>query len=180
MSKLGYMKIVNLGSHAFAGGLMIVDGRGLPLDFRYTDPVQPSRVQQILYGKALDRHVRQDVIFKHLAEKMEPKPAMLLVDDELLLGLASSVPMAMVLETRLSPLRELAQLQTVSETEYLLPAAETGSPLRIKLAAAEPGLAEKVAELLLEAVSEGLDPVEPVNRIRGAVETLCAPSSAHE
>jgi hypothetical protein len=180
MTKLGYVKIVNLGAHAFAGGLMIVDSRGLPLDFRYTDPVNPSKVQQILYGKALDRHVRQDVIFKHLAEKMEPKPALLLVDDELLLDLPAAVPVVMVLETRLSPLREAAQLQKVSDVEYMLQAAETGSPLRIKLAKAEAGLPEKVADLLLEVVAEGLDPVEPFSRIRGAVDTLCAPSSAHE
>ena len=180
MTKLGYLKIVNLGAHSFAGGLMIVDARGLPLDFRYTDPVVPSRVQQVLYGKALDRHVRQDVIFKHLAEKMEPRPALLLVDDELLLGLSAAVPVVMVLETRLSPLREVAQLQTVSETEYLLQAGETGSPLRLKLGKPEPGLVEKVVEILLEVVAEGLDPVEPFGRIRGAVDTLCAPSSAHE
>lgn len=180
MTKLGYMKIVNLGPHAFAGGLMIVDARGLPLDFRYTDPVNPSKVQQILYGKALDRHVRQDVIFKHLAEKMEPRPDLLLVDDELLLTLPAVVPVVMVLETRLSPLREVAQLQMVTDTEYLLQAGETGSPLRLKFAKSEAGLPTKVADLLLEVVAEGLDPVEPFNRIRGAVETLCAPSSAHE
>lgn len=180
MNKLGYLKIVNLGANAFAGGLMIVDSRGLPLDFRYTDPVSPSKVQQVLYGKALDRHVRQDVIFKHLAEKMEPRPALLLVDDELLLGQPASVPVVMVLETRLSPMREIAQLQPVSDTEYLLQAAETGSPLRIKLSKAEAGLPEKVAEILLDAVALGMDPVEPFGRIRGAVDVLCAPSSAQE
>ncbi|MFN3429277.1 MAG: hypothetical protein ACK46X_04920 [Candidatus Sericytochromatia bacterium] len=180
MTKLGYLKIVNLGPHAFAGGLMIVDTRGLPQDFRYTDPVNPSKVQQILYGKALDRHVRQDVIFKHLAEKLEPRPALLIVDDELLVGLPASVPVVLVVETRLTPLREVAQLQSVSETEYLLQAGETGSPLRFKLAKVEAGLPEKVADILLEAVASGLDPVEPFNRIRGAVDTLCAPSLAHE
>jgi hypothetical protein len=180
MDKLGYLKIINLGPHAFAGGLMIVDTRGLPLDFRYTDPVSPTKVQQVLYGKALDRHVRQDVIFKHLAEKLEPRPALLMVDDELLLGLGASVPVVMVLETRLAPLREIAQLQMVSDTEYLLQAGETGSPLRIKLSKAEPSLAEKVAEILLHAVAQGMDPVEPFGRIRGAVDALCAPSSAQE
>jgi hypothetical protein len=180
MNKLGYLKIVNLGAHAFSGGLMIVDTRGLPQDFRYTDPVNPSKVQQILYGKALDRHVRQDVIFKHLAEKMEPRPALLLVDDELLVGLAASVPVVLLTETRLAPMREVAQLQPVTETEYLLQAGETGSPLRMKFAKNEPGLPEKVAALLLEAVANGMDPVEPFVRIRGAVDTLCAPSSAHE
>lgn len=178
--KLGYLKVVNLPGGSFAGGVMVVDSRGLPLDFRYTDPVTPSKVQQVLYGKSLDRHVRQDVIFKHLAEKLEPRPALLLVDDELLLGLTASVPIALVVETRLAPLREATTLQTVSETEYLLQAGETGSPLRIKLSKAEPGGAEKIAELLLEANSEGLDPTEPFLRIKAALNELCAPSLVRE
>lgn len=178
--KLGYLKIITLSPGSFAGGLMVVDGRGLPLDFRYTDAVTPSRVQQILYGKALDRHVRQDVIFKHLAEKIEPRPAMLFVDDEHLLSLGASVPVVLVTETRLAPLRELAQMQEVTDHEFLLQVAETGSPIRFKLPKADPALAEKVASSLLAAVQQGLDPVEPFSRVRGAVETLCVPSSARE
>jgi hypothetical protein len=178
--KLGYLKVVHLAPGSFAGGLMVVDARGLPLDFRYTEPVTPSKVQQVLYGKSLDRHVRQDVIFKHLAEKIEPKPAYLFVDEEILLGLSAAAPLVLVNETRLAPLREAAQLQAVSETEFLLQAGETGSPLRFKLSKAEPGLAEKIADALLEVSREGLDPTEPFGRIRAALNELCAPSSARE
>ncbi|MFP5503844.1 MAG: hypothetical protein ACLGIN_15240 [Candidatus Sericytochromatia bacterium] len=178
--KLAYMKIVTLSPGAFAGGLMIVDERGLPVDFRYTDPVQPSRVQQILYGKSLERHVRQDVIFKHLVEKLEPRPSLLLVDDDLLLGLPASTPVAMVVETRLAPLHEAAERQTISDHEYLLQVGETGSPVRIKIGKDDPALADKVAELLLEVVEHGLDPTEPFGRIRGAVDALCAPSLVRE
>lgn len=180
MSKLGYLKVVSLSPGTFAGGLMVVDDRGLPIDFRYTDPVTPSKVQQLLYGKALDRYVRQDVIFKHLTEKMEQRPALLLVDDEHLLGLSASVPVAMVVETRMPPLREGAYSQPITATEFLLQLGETGSPIRVRLANSEPGAAEKVSELLLEAARQGLDPAEPFGRIRGALDVLCAPSSARE
>ncbi|MDB5099297.1 MAG: hypothetical protein JWM80_3718 [Cyanobacteria bacterium RYN_339] len=180
MIALAYVKIVALPGNAFAGGVMVVDGRGLPLDFRYTEPVQPSKVQQVLYGKSLDRHVRQDVIFKQLAAKIDPRPALVLVDDEILLGLAAAASVALVVETRLTPLREVALVQTVTDQEVLLQAGETGSPLRVKIAKAEPGGAEKAAEALLEAARQGLDLTEPFNRIRGALEVLCSASSARE
>lgn len=177
---LAYVKIVALPGHAFAGGLMVVDGRGLPVDFRYTEPVQPSKVQQVLYGKSLDRHVRQDVIFKHLAGRIEPRPMFVLVDDELLLGLEAAASTVLVLETRLNPLREVAAVQPVSEHEFLLQVAETGSPLRLKLAKPDPTLERVVVEGLLEAARQGLDPTEPFGRIRGAVDVLCAPSLVRE
>lgn len=177
---LAYVKIVALPGHAFAGGVMVVDGRGLPLDFRYTEPVQPSRVQQVLYGKSLDRHVRQDVIFKQLAGKIDPRPSLVLVDDELLLGLDSAATTVLVNETRMGPLREAAQVQAVSEQEFLLQVAETGSPLRVKLSKAEPGAVEKITDLLLDAARQGLDPTEPFGRVKGAVDVLCAPSSGRE
>jgi hypothetical protein len=178
--KLAYVKIISLPGQSFAGGVMVVDGRGLPLDFRYTEPVQPSKVQQVLYGKSLDRHVRQDVIFKHLAGKLESKPAFVLVDDELLLGLEAAAPTVLVLETRLNPLREIALVQGVSEHEFLLQVGETGSPLRIKIPKADSALEQKVVDTLLESARNGLDPTEPFGRIRGAVEVLCAPSLVRE
>jgi hypothetical protein len=180
LTKLAYIKIVALTPSSFAGGVMVVDLRGLPLDFRYTDPVQPSRVQQLLFGKALDRHVRQDVIFKHLAEKLEPKPTFLLVDDELLLNLSGAAPVVLVTETRLAPLREASQLQSATDAEFLLQVGEAGSPLRFKLGKPEPGLAEKVADAFLEAARQGLEIVEPFSRIRGAVNELCSAPSTRE
>jgi hypothetical protein len=177
---LAYVKIIALPGNAFAGGVMVVDGRGLPLDFRYTEPVQPSKVQAVLYGKSLDRHVRQDVIFKQLAGKIDPRPAVVLVDDETLVGQAAAAPVALAVETRLTPLREVGLIQPVNEHEFLLQTGETGSPLRVKLAKAEPGGFEKVGDFLLDAAHQGLDPIEPFNRIRGALEVLCSASSVRE
>ena len=177
MSVLGYVKTLALASGAFTGGFMAVDARGLPLDFRYTDPVVPSRVQQLLYGKALDRHVRFDVLFKHLLDRLEPKPVVIFVDEEGLLSQSSPVPVALLAETRLQPLKEAAHLQTVSDTEFLLQIGETGAPLRFKLGKSDPALAEQIKEWLVESSKLGLDPVEPFQRIRGAVVELGMQSS---
>lgn len=177
-ARLAYVKVSAVAPGVYAGGLMVVDARGLPLDFKYTEPVVPSRLQQVLYGKSLDKHVRQDVIFRHLVERLDPRPALILVDEDGLLGLAAAAPLAYVVETRLAPLREVAALQPTAEGEWLLQVAETGSPLRFRLPKGDAGGERRVAELLLEAARAGLDPVEPFGRVRGALELVCAPSSA--
>jgi hypothetical protein len=88
--------------------------------------------------------------------------------------------MAMVVETRMPPLKEGSFSQPISDTEFLLQLGETGSPIRVRLPKAEPGAAEKVSDLLLDAARQGLDPAEPFGRIRGALDELCRPSSARE
>lgn len=176
--RLAYVKIASIAPGTYAGGLMVVDARGLPVDFKYTEPVVPSKLQQVLYGKSLDKHVRHDVIFKHLLERLDPRPTLVLVDEEGLLGLPASVPLAYVVETRMAPLREVATLAPTAEGEWLLQVAETGSPLRFRLPKGDVGGEGRVAELLLDAAKLGLDPVEPFARVRGALELVCAPSSA--
>lgn len=175
-TRLAYFKTMVWASGAYAGGLLVVDETGLPLDFRYTDPITPTRLQELLYGKTLDRHMRGEVLFKHLCARIDPKPTLLLVDDEHLLAIPAAATVVYAAETRLPPFREAAELQDVSETEWLLQAAETGSPLRYKLQA--PGEEEAVATVILTAAAAGLDPLEPFNRVRGALEVACAPSLA--
>lgn len=174
--RFAYYKAMAWASGAYAGGLMVVDARGLPLDFRYTEPVQPTRLQEVLYGKTLDRHMRHDVLFKQLTARLEPKPHWLFVDDDQLLHLHAFAPVVSLAESRLHPLREAAMLQVVSDSEWLLQAAETGSPLKFRMYQPAAGAVDAVAENLVEAAAAGLDPVEPFNRVRQALDIVCAPS----
>lgn len=178
-TRVAYAKIIGQATGSYAGGLMVVDSRGLPLDFRYTDPVVPTKIQQVLYGKTLDRHVRLDVIFKHLLTQLDPRQTTLLfVDDDQLLDLASPVPMAHLVETRMPPLKEVSAYQEVaSDGAYLVQATETGSPLRFRVAKREDGAVDRVVNVLVECGSRGLDPAEPFARVRSALEHACLPSS---
>lgn len=171
--KFAYYKAVPVGQGAWAAGLLAVDLRGLPVDFRYSDQVAPGRVHQLLYGKALERHVRRDVLFKALAERIDARPELLFVDDEQLLDLAAGAPVVLLHETRVSPLREANELLPVGEGEWLWQPYETGSPLRVKVGRPEPNAGERVALALAEGVRHGLDPVEPYARVKSAVLELC-------
>jgi hypothetical protein len=175
--RLAYFKTMVWASGAYAGGLMVVDLMGLPLDFRYTEPVTPTRLQEVLYARTLDRYMRAELLFKHLCVRIEPRPALVLVDDEILLTQAAASTVVYVAETRLPPLEAAADLHDVSDSEWLLQLAEGASPLRFKLHDPQAGDPEAIATWLLTAAAAGLDPLEPFNRVRAALELACAPSA---
>ncbi|MEB3222755.1 MAG: hypothetical protein VKS61_11830 [Candidatus Sericytochromatia bacterium] len=174
--RIAYYKTMVWASGAYAGGVMVVDPAGLPLDFRYTEPVTPTRLQEVLYGRSLDRHMRADVLFRHLCARIEPRPSLLFVDDEALLAQAAATTVVYVAETRLPPLSVAAELHDVAENEWLLQVSEGGSPLRFKLHDPAPRDEEAVATWILTGAEAGLDPVEPFNRVRAALELVCASS----
>lgn len=55
----------------FIGGLLSVDERGIPVEFKYTDPVVPNELQKILYGSSIDTYLKGELIAKTLLKKME-------------------------------------------------------------------------------------------------------------
>ena len=54
---------------AWLGGYLVTNAWARPLEFRLTSAVQPSRVQQILYGPNLEPHLVADLIAKTLLDK---------------------------------------------------------------------------------------------------------------
>src|SRR5262245_33024282 len=65
---LGFLAVLQ-DAAGFIGGYLITNAWGRPLEFRLTTPVQPNRVQQILYGATLNDYLFADLIGKTLVEK---------------------------------------------------------------------------------------------------------------
>ena len=69
----------------FVGAILVTDASGRPLEFAFVEPVRPSQMQRILYGKTLEEHVRIDVIANKLLQGNSNVPDVIFVDaDELL------------------------------------------------------------------------------------------------
>jgi hypothetical protein len=78
-SNLGFLTILNEPAGTL-GGYLITNSWGRPLEFRLTSPVQPNRVQHILYGPALESYVCGDLIGKTLVEKSTTPVQWLITD----------------------------------------------------------------------------------------------------
>jgi hypothetical protein len=180
---------------------MVVDFRGLPLEFRYTEPIQPSRIQQILYGSALSRYLKTEVIRETLLKSLETLPHLLIVNDDSFLPVTAATDRAgyetvRLMDTRSAPLKNVGAVEAMSASEFLVQLTPEGNPLRVQLPstinpALEPvgsprSLSEKQDEatlvqticqtpayaLLCEA-GHTMDVLEPLSRVEKALGTLC-------
>ena len=62
--RMGYIDIYRSGKNDFLGGVLITDRLGIPVEFRHTETVSPTKVQQVLYGRALERFIKTETLAK--------------------------------------------------------------------------------------------------------------------
>ncbi|HMN99457.1 MAG TPA: hypothetical protein PKD59_08595 [Miltoncostaeaceae bacterium] len=161
----------------YVGGLMVTDVSGLPVDFRYTDPVTPTRLQRALYGAVLDRYLRSEVVLRTLLDALEGPPSLLLVDDADLLGEAiDGFPVALVAPSKAEPIGPVGAQSAEGAGTFLLQADPSGHPLRVSLPAGSPHEAAVAGALV--ALSARMDVLEPVARVQDALDVIVAGEAA--
>lgn len=82
----GFLSVFQDGN-SYVGGYLVTNAWGRPLEFRLTSAVQPTRVQQILYGPTLPAHVCGELIGKALVDKTATPVNWVLSDNPLALDL---------------------------------------------------------------------------------------------
>ncbi|MFN8122014.1 MAG: hypothetical protein U0237_06240 [Thermoleophilia bacterium] len=170
-----YLVVHSDDDGTYVGGLMLTDESGLPVDFRYTDPITPTRLQRALYGGALDRYLRADVVAATLLKAASEPPTVLLVEDESLLdAIDAECPVAVIGPSRVPPLGAAGTTRTDTPGETLVQVTEGANPVRISLA--DPARTAEVTAALV-ALGARMDPLEPTDRVRAALELIAAGES---
>lgn len=173
----GYLVVQADDGGTYVGGLMVTDTSGLPIDFRFTDPVTPTRLQRALYGGVLDRYLRTEVVLRTLMDALEQPPTLLVVDDPSLLDEPIDIcPMAFVGTSRSEALGAVGTRSGQGSSTFLLQTGETGHPLRVTLPS-ESGDEELVGAALTE-LGTRMDVLEPLERVRAALAVIVAQGSA--
>ncbi len=186
--RIGYLLINTPVPNVYIGGCMVTDGHGLPIEFRYTEPIQPTKIQQILYGQVLSSYIKREVILETLLKSLDSKFNYLLVEDEQLLSYENSkFTVVRVGSTQAAKIGQIGDIQELSPSEILLQVTREGSPLRLQLPIEEAtedsefnsgsgGTATQSPPLSLEGIIEAgqsMDVYEPIKRIEKALETIC-------
>jgi hypothetical protein len=86
-TNLGFLSVFRDANGAWTGGYLVTNAWGRPLEFRMSSALQPTKVQQILYGETLHAYLCGEVIGKTLIEKTATAAHWLLVDDSRALDL---------------------------------------------------------------------------------------------
>ena len=174
---VGYLLSLTVAENVFMGGAMVTDAYGLPLEFRYTEPVRATKLQRVLYGDVLETYIHTDVILANLLERMEQRPPLYFVSDSAFLSALDRKGRAVVWlsETRGAPLKEHGATQDVSPTEFLLQLENASGPARARIApdtGAEGGLDKAAIAALIADAAKNMDVLEPLRRVEAAVRLL--------
>ena len=83
----------NLG---YIGGLLVINDRGVPQEFRCTAPIRPTNVQKALYGETLEPYMFSELIGPPLVKSLNAMPYCCVVETQKLLEMRERVDLPVI------------------------------------------------------------------------------------
>ncbi len=170
MGYLGYFKMYT-EKEMYLGGLMVVDHRGIPVEFKYTDTIKPSKLQKVLYGGVLEKYLKEEVIIGNLIEKLEIRPEVYVVDklENMVLNKFVKEQVMLLKETPNKSLDNPGDYQFFKDDEAVYQVDESNQPIRIQF---KEGKGEELFNMLNSFGLEG-NLIEPFKRVEEALRLIC-------
>jgi len=171
---LAYLLVRDVSEESWTGGLLVTDRRGFPLDFRYIEPIKPTRLQKLIYGSALKRYLLLDAIAGTLLKAAKPNAEWIFTCDPILLELDDEIHGRFVAITdgEKKPLAAVGEFRVDGVGKIALQTTPSGPPVRLTFHSAGEEETERIArELAL--LTEELDFAEPLNRVKEALVEIC-------
>lgn len=170
MGYLGYFKMYT-EKEMYLGGLMVVDHRGIPVEFKYTDTIKPSKLQKVLYGGVLEKYLKEEVIIGNLIEKLEIRPEVYVVDklENMVLNKFVKEQVMLLKETPNKSLDNPGDYQFLKDDEAVYQVDEFNQPIRIQF---KEGKGEELFNMLNSFGLEG-NLIEPFRRVEEALRLIC-------
>jgi len=175
--KIGYFSSQK-HDEQYIGGIMITDHMAIPIEFKYTEPIKPTRIHKIIFGKVMEKYIGEEVIKKNLLKEIKNTPAILFVSDLELLGEdpVNHVPMVALQPTSLPGLSAAGEFQRVKEKEVIIQPLTSKNPLKLTFFSPEPDVQERVLNVLRSFIDK-IDIFEPFSRVDTALRVLCQTKS---
>jgi len=175
--KLAYGIAYSSGTKGFLGAVLITDYKGFPLEFRYTDPIIPTKIQQVLYGEGLEKYLKIDVITDSLIKALSQEISVLFVQDEDVLSYKDSkIPIVRLSSTKNTPLSAPGDFQKIKNNEVLLQTSHAKAPVRLLFKddfQCEGAAFDSIVSMLSEA-GKFMDVDEPLSRVQKTLELVCS------
>lgn len=175
-TRLAYGIAYSSASKGYLGAILITDYKGFPLEFRYTDPIVPTKIQQVLYGEGLERYLKIDVITDSLVKALSKDISVLFVQDEDLLEYkGKEIPIVRLSSTKTSPLSGPGDFQKIKSNEILLQTSHAQNPIRLLFKSGFNCEGEEFETIIDKLVKAGdfMDVDEPLGRVQKTLELIC-------
>lgn len=180
MNNVAFIGVYELDSSGFAGGLLVCDKRGLPVDFRYVEPIKPTKLQRLIYGAALRRYLMVEAIGAGLLKECKTGYEIAFIDEELMFELNGQckVPIAKLARTELAPLKEVGEWEKNGNNGITYQASSSGAPVQLDFGDLDSQAVEGILNDL-SGLTETLDIAEPLERVRKAVAEVSSETNGN-
>ena len=154
------------------GAVLVTNQIGIPLEFKYTEPVTATKLHRILYGSVLERYLHETVIRDRLARELRSEPDYFITpyDERDFLGALAGREMMAIQEIK-NPGDASGSFTRVRDREVMIE-LEDGPTLRLAFSTSDDPVQRSMVTWLQE-VGRTMDVVEPIKRMAAALKTLC-------
>jgi hypothetical protein len=155
------------------GAILVTNEIGVPLEFKYTEPVAASKLHKILYGSVLEKHLHETVIRDRLGREINSTPDFFITsyDEKEFLGTLSGKEMVAVQKYSLPPGDLTGPFSRIREREAIVELEDEAIFLRLTFSTPSEGVQHNITAWLQE-ISRTMDIMEPLDRIASALTSL--------
>lgn len=157
VTRLAYLDFCKFDPDYIRAGVLVTNETSDPIEFRCTNPVRPTRLQQLLWGGRLKGHLFCQVFGKPLIDSLTPPPDLVLTRTRQLLDLRAllGLPVACISDKP-------------EQNSHPLPGPHT-----VHLCTA-PGYAgdAELALPTLSVIAGVISPLEPFTRVVNALQDV--------
>ena len=154
------------------GAILVTNHIGVPLEFKYTEPVTMNRLQRILYGAVLDRYIHETAIRDSLGRELHSDPRYFITnfDEKDFLGKLAGREMIALQELRAAAGEPAGSFSRTRDREALVE-IDGGPTLKVLFSTAEETVQQEMAAWIRD-LGQTMDLLEPMERIRTALKTI--------
>jgi hypothetical protein len=171
--QVGYFRHVRI-EEKHMGGILVTNQIGVPLEFKYTEPVTATRLHKILYGSVLEKYLHETVIRDRLGRDIRAVPNFFITDydEKEFLGTIADKEMVAIQKCNLPPGEISGPFTRIREREAFIELEEDKEFLRLAFSTPDEMLQLNIVAWLQEN-ARTMDILEPLDRIAAALSSLC-------
>jgi len=156
------------------GAIMVTNQIGIPLEFKYSEPVTATKLHKILYGSVLEKYLHETVIRDRLAKELQSTPSYFITsyDEKEFLGALADREMMAIQKYALPPQELAGSFTRIREKEAIVKLEDDAVFLRLAFSIDDEKLQCTMVAWLQE-MARTMDILEPLDRISTALASLC-------
>jgi hypothetical protein len=156
------------------GAILVTNEIGVPLEFKYTEPVTATRLHKILYGSVLEKYLHETVIRDRLGREIRSTPDFFITsyEEKEFLGSVSDREMVAVQKYSLPPGDLSGPFSRIRDREAIVELEDESVFLRLAFSTPNEAVQHNIA-VWLQEIARTMDILEPLDRIVSALTSLC-------